>query len=217
MAAITISRELGSLGTYIARQIAQTTGCALMDKMLVERIAAILKTELEEGKETETSLYSTVYRGGDLTALYDRLIQAAARQRDVVILGRGSFSIMARYADVLNVRIQAPFDLRVQRVLESGQFESQEDVEDLVYQSDRARSNFIRNWYGVQWEASTNFHLVIDTGRIDPDMAVRWLAAAFEPLRELNEPGLLTTRAIQVDEHIQSVVDRALASAEENK
>jgi cytidylate kinase len=210
MAVITISRELGSLGTYIARQTAHTLGCPLVDKGMIEKMLQVVKERQPIKVGGEELLQKWDINGGEMVYLYDRVIQAAARWGDQVMLGRGSFAILTRYPDVLNVRIQAPFELRVQRVLAKEHLSHQADVETLVRESDRVRSQFIQNWYGVQWEAASSFDLVIDTSKIPTDVAVSWLVEGFQVIKDFSEPDLITTRNIEVDEGIQQVVAELL-------
>ena len=45
-------------------------------------------------------------------------ILALARHGEMVIVGRGAFAVLVDFADVLNVRVQAPFPIRVRRAME---------------------------------------------------------------------------------------------------
>lgn len=215
MAVITISRELGSLGTYIARETAQSLACPLMDKHMIERMIDRVKSSvsISEMMRADQDVVRWDLNGGEMVYLYDRVIQAAAHRGNLVMLGRGSFAVLARYADVLNVRIQAPFELRVRRVMESEHITQFRDVETTVRESDRVRSAFIYNWYGLQWENATLFNLTIDTGRIAPDMAVQWLVDVYRTFDEQSVADLPTTKDIVVDERIQAAVDQVLTEA----
>lgn len=212
MAVITISRELGSLGTYIARQTAQRLAIPLVDKVMIEKMLELVKSRqpVRVDGADEENWEKWDIADGEMVYLYDRVIQAAAKWGDAVMLGRGSFAVLARYPDVLNVRIQAPFELRVERVLSKEHLYHQEDVEILVRESDRVRSNFIRDWYGVEWEAANSFHLVVDTSRVPTDLAVTWLVDGFQAVKDTTEPDLISTHTIQVDEWIQLAVNEVL-------
>jgi cytidylate kinase len=212
MAVITISRELGSLGTYIARQTAQKMGCPLADKVIIERIlqrVKYLQPGLDPNREDEGRERWDM-NSPDMTTRLDDVIQAIAVHRDVVMLGRGSFAILAHYADVLNVRIQAPFDLRVKRIMEKQHIICSEEVETLVKESDRVRSAFIESWYGVRWDSAALFDLVLDTGKIPVDTAVSWLGALFPILKSVHEPDIPTTNDIHPDGVLFQAVEQVL-------
>ncbi len=215
MAVITISRELGSLGTYIARQTAQQLNIPLIDKNLIEKMLASARNQVIQNKSdvmyNQNIQWDLV--DGDMVYLYDRVIRAAARWGDSVMLGRGTFAILSRYPDVLNVRIQAPFELRVQRVLTKDQLSHPSDVDMLVRESDRVRSVFIHDWYGVDWEAAISFNLIIDTSKIPTDLAVMWLTQGFQTVKEMSEPDVISTRTIEVDTDIQEAINVVLDQA----
>jgi cytidylate kinase len=44
-------------------------------------------------------------------------MDALAHRGDTLILGRGGYASLSKYEDVLNVRLQAPFLVRVERVM----------------------------------------------------------------------------------------------------
>ena len=119
MTIITLSRELGSNGTLAAQQVAETLGYYFVDKSTFERIlqqyGLIEFDHLYDsplgfwGRFDSTNL--------QIISMLNKTIFGIARLGDVVILGRGGYAALRDYADVLHVRIQAPFLLRVQRVM----------------------------------------------------------------------------------------------------
>lgn len=212
MAVITISRELGSGGTYIAEKLAQAMGYHFADKRTMEAI--LHQYGLVRFDDVYESVPGFWARFDALRAqtieMLNRVIRALAQHGDVVIVGRGSYAVLAGYADVLNVRIQAPFPLRVQRVMEQEQFAELEKAEAFVRDSDRVRVSFVEQSYGIRWDVASAFDLMIDTGKIPLDLAVTWLTEAAKKLRE-REPGdQLTTASIQVDPTLAKAVSQAL-------
>jgi cytidylate kinase len=95
-------------------------------------------------------------------------IQAAYRQGDVVIAGRGGQVILQDKPGVLHVRIEAPLDARVNRVRyrEPGGLTpdlEQRAAQEKVNERDRAAAAYLRRFYDVNWADSRLYHLVIDT------------------------------------------------------
>jgi cytidylate kinase len=95
-------------------------------------------------------------------------IQAAYKQGDVVIVGRGGQAILQEKPDVLHVRIEAPFETRVSRVryeepsgLAPG-FELQA-AREKVSERDKAAGDYLRRFYNIDWADPQLYHLVIDT------------------------------------------------------
>jgi cytidylate kinase len=212
MAVITISRELGSEGTYIARQLAQTLNYHYVDK---SHMADVLK---QYGMVNFPEEYETIkgYWGradpnvGRMVEMLNRAIQAIAYHGNTVILGRGSFAVLGRFTDVLNVRIQAPLHVRIKRVMQEQNIAEQDKAEAIVEENDALRTYFILSWYRVRWDTASAFNLVIDTGKVPRDMAVTWLVGATNALVEKQENGRPTTRTLQVDSILADTVSQVL-------
>jgi cytidylate kinase len=120
MSVITISRELASGGSDIAQQVAKRLGYEFVDKQTTDAIFR------QYGLTKFDDLYSSAPSILDLLnadnllliSMANEIIEAVAKRGNVVILGRAGFAVLSGYADVLHVRIQAPFSERVQRVMD---------------------------------------------------------------------------------------------------
>jgi CMP/dCMP kinase len=110
------------------------------------------------------------------------LIQTAAEQGDVVIIGRGGQVILKDQPDVLHVRIDASFGERVRRVSEQQRFTNPAAARDFVAGRDRAGADYIRTYYGVDWDDPTLYHLTLNTGLWGIEAAVQVIADALKSL-----------------------------------
>lgn len=121
---------------------------------------------------------------------------------------------MSGFADVLNVRIQAPLPIRRARVMTQQKLTEPEQAEAIIKEADRVRATFIESYYGVRWDAANAFDVVIDTGKVPPDLAVTWLADAVKamPARKAGDARL--TRALEEDLILASVVSDVLECRE---
>jgi cytidylate kinase len=215
MFAITISRETGSQGHYIAEKVARTLGFHLADKHTIARICT--KYGLNEFAELGlTSGYVPDFwthfdlQGGEhrrrMVSLLNQVILALAHYGNMLILGRSSFAVLGEYTDVLNVRIQAPMHLRVESIKQRGNIASIEQAKALVTENDRIRRDFIQWFYGSTWNTSEAFDLVINTGKVPPDTTVSWLVEAVEVLKKQDQSGTRNTASIQVDPLLTAIV-----------
>jgi cytidylate kinase len=213
MAVITISRQLGSEGTYIAGTVAERLGYQLVDKNAIEEV--LREYGLVQFKYVYESVLGFWARVDKLTvqsiALLNQIFLALASRGEVVIIGRGSFAVLAGFSDVLNVRIQAPLAARVQRVMARENIAEPDQAQALVKESDRVRSAFVESFYGVRWDEAAAFDLVVDTGKIAPDIAVTWLVQAHAALTDKQAGNALTTRTIEVDPTLAKVIATTLA------
>lgn len=210
MSVITISREFGSEGDYIAQRVAQTLNYHFVDQKF---IGIILGQYGYVEFDKEYATLPTFWERFDaqrekqrdvMVKMLNQVIQAVAHHGNVVILGRTGFEVLGRFADVLHVRVQAPFSVRVRRVMAQQKIPF-EQAESAVNESDKVRVAFVEEFYGVPWNAIHAFDLVINTDKISPDFAVNWIvdvARAAVVSLETDKP---TTASI--------VVDRILAEA----
>jgi cytidylate kinase len=212
MSVITISREMGSQGRYIAELAAQTLGFHLIDKRTIEEVLvqygfADFRQEYDAAPSFWTRFNS---RRADMVEMVDRVIQVLAHRGDVVILGRGSFAVLGGFADVVNARIQAPLPLRIKRVMARQNITEADRAEAVVKESDSVRADFIESFYQVRWDAANAFDLVIDTGKVSPELAVNWLVEAATALNGRNRGDGLSTRDILVDPVLSNAVSEVL-------
>ncbi len=201
MAVITISRELGSDGDVICDMICEKMGFCRVDKAVLMQIAeeaginveAVI--EMEQGFTKRARLVS-----GEMTSLYrkqasafdrpgvidDRTyeqvlretIEDYARQDDAIIVGRGGQMILRDWPGALHVRLYAPEEIRVQRIMERENL-SQVDATRLVQQSDEQKRQFIRQMFNnADWRNPKYYHLAIDTGRISKATAAELIVLA---------------------------------------
>jgi len=212
MSVVTISREFGSEGRAIARQTAQTLGYHFVDKNVVGEV--LIQYGFVEFKHEYDSIpgfwSSFDSRWTEMVGMLDRVMRALAHHGAVVILGRGSFAVLGGFADVLNVRIKAPFSSRVKRVMEREKIDTLEQAETRVQEEDKIRTAFIERFYTVPWDTTRAFDLVLDTGKVPPGLAVGWLVDTVNAMIEIKTGGERTTRAIEVDPILAAVVAEVL-------
>lgn len=212
MAAITISRQLGSEGSYIARKAAEKLGYHCVDKSAIEEIlSGYGLVQFDNVYESVPGFWARFDRLTlETINLLNRTILALANQGQVVIVGRGSFAILAGFTDVLNVRIQAPLSVRAQRVMERENINNFDQARTIVTESDRVRSAFLESFYRLRWDEASAFDLVIDTGKVSRDLAITWLVQAYRALQESQSDREPATGAIEVDPILAKAVATAL-------
>jgi cytidylate kinase len=215
MVVITIARQLGSEGTYIARKVAEALGYHFVDKEMIEQILSQYGfVEFEEEYDTAPGFWTRFSpRRAEMVDMLNRVIQALAQHGNVVILGRGSFVVVGGFANVLNVRLQAPLPLRIKRVMEQERIAEPDRAEAILKESDKVRADFIEAFYNVRWDAADAFDIVIDTGKVAPDLAITWLVQAHHALTETTPDGAQTTGTIEVDPILATAVATTLAAS----
>jgi cytidylate kinase len=179
MAVVTISRELGCNGETIGRTVAETLGYDYVDKQTIETILREYGVpQFEQIYESYPSFWDR-FDQTRATALdmLDRVIRGLARRGDVVILGRGGFAVLSGLADVLNVRLRGARAIRVRRVMALEGITDEQEADAVVGRNDRMRAAFVESLYPVRWNDLDAFDLVIDTGKVPPDLASDWIVS----------------------------------------
>ncbi len=183
MTAITISREIGSQGDWIAEQVAKKLGYRLVNKQTLERI--FVQYGFVDFNETydRTGFWARLDRHhSDMISMLNRTNQALAAHGQLVLVGRGGFATLKDFADVLNVRIQAPILMRIEQVMHEFNLTEISAAEALVDEQDQLRKDFLHSAYGSRWNSADEFDLVIDTGKIAPQIASNLLVESVHNL-----------------------------------
>jgi len=219
MSVVTISNEFGSLGSIIAENTAKELGYHLTDKSTVE---AMFKEfgmpSLQEEYESIPGFWDRFAvekknRRQNLLSMLDHSLCAMARFGDVVIVGRGGFAVLAGLADVLNVRIQAPAQLRMHRLVDSPAIGDPDMAERAIRNNDQLKKTFVKSVYGREWDSASAYDLVIDTGKIAPDLATDMIVKATKALNVTGKDGERTTADLHEDKMLIAAVDEALNSS----
>jgi cytidylate kinase len=122
-------------------------------------------------------------------AMVRSLIQAACKQGDMVIVGRGGQVVLEGQPDVLHVRIQAPLEDRIQRVRQQEGL-TREAAQELVVERDRAAADYLRTFYRVDWADASLYHLVINTGLCSIETSAALIVEALHHLQPAASPAM---------------------------
>lgn len=214
MAVITISRELGSGGAEIGQQVAKSLGYDYVDKRTIDGIFRQYGlTKFDDLYNSAPGILDLFSQTNLLTiSMLNEMIEALAQRGKAVIVGRGGFAVLGDYADVLNVRIEAPASVRAQRIMDRENLATLQEAEARVSEDDSVRSKFVHMFYNKQWNEKSNFDLVFDTGALSNDVAAQQIVEAAKALeqRPLGQDAV-TTASIEVDPVLADAVAKVVA------
>jgi cytidylate kinase len=202
MPIITVSRELGSLGTRIAEGVAQRIGAACVDKEVLAEMARQAGVPVEGIVEDEERLLSRpVVVSEEMRAFFahrqgkgrsglseenyiERMsaaVEALAQDGNIVFVGRGVQMILAGRPGILHTHIYAPPKVRSARVQAARNLDDPARALQIVQRADERRRNWFRRFFtGANWKDPRYYHLMINTGRIDVDTAIDLIVVAAE-------------------------------------
>lgn len=210
MAIVTISHEMGAGGPEIGLALAKGLGYRYADQELITEAARRYGLQEEKLSHLDETKPSLLERFDFETRRYITAIQTAlyefAEADNVVLMGRGGQWLLRGIPHVLRVRVMAPFELRVKRLVKKmseqmGEGANPRTVTELVRRDDTEKSGRMRYLYEADLRDPALYDVVINTEKLTTEAAVDLLSGM------VRRPELATTEAGR-----RLVADRALAS-----
>jgi cytidylate kinase len=189
MPVITISRQIGSYGDEISRQVAEKLNCNLVEKKELHQFISEYKGDFSKeltvlSNESRPGFFDRLfYHRSVYGSLVASLIYKYASQGNVVIMGRGGQFLLNRSKHVLNVSIIAPLAERIERVQRKEGIEK-DIAEGLVEKTDSERNEFIRYLYQGELTNPELYDLIISTGKISQEEVVDTICTMARRLEE---------------------------------
>ena len=191
---VTIARTLGSGGDDLGAAVADELGFRYVDAEIIDRAAALSGATPEEiaSAEARKGLLSRLVgqlggRGGGHPAsghagkqgyeeLIREVVEETAAMDFVVIVAHGAGVALAGRPNVLRVLVTASKEDRVRRTAaDHGVSESKAAAE--IEDSDEARVDFLRRFYGLEMETASTYDLVVNTDALSVEEAARAVLA----------------------------------------
>jgi cytidylate kinase len=183
MAVITISRQQGSLGDEIAVAVARKLNYDCIDKQRIGEALAghgLQKPEIEKFDEKKPSFWQSFsYHSEKFLHLLKAVIYDFAGKDNAVIVGRGTQVLLKDLPGALHVRIIAPVEIRIRRLVEQGEYD-ESVAEQILQRSDRDSAGFIGSYFGIDWDDRDLYDLAINTKTISVDSATGLIIEAIE-------------------------------------
>jgi cytidylate kinase len=182
MAILTISREYGSGGREIGRLVAGRLGYQYLDKERIfqnldkagERWGQVAR-DLDEVCPTFWERHDWQYRG--YVAQIEAIILEYAAADRVVIIGRGGSYLLQGVPFCLCVRLTAPLEVRIERIMAWERL-SRAAAERLIVQVDGERACYVKANYNRNWADDQAYDMTLNTGLLSYDQVVDTLSVA---------------------------------------
>jgi cytidylate kinase len=201
---ICISHADGAGGRQVGKLVAERLGLRYVDEEIVARAAAKgglspadvadeeqrksalvrLLRELGRGAATESYSFagpagptSTAPAPDAVRGLIQDAIAEVAADGDAVIVAHAAARALPDKTGVLRVLVTASPESRAQRVADADELEPK-DARRAIADSDAARADYLKRFYGVGNEQSTDYDLVVNTDALSFEQAVELVALA---------------------------------------
>lgn len=169
---ITLSREYGSGGRYVARLIADKLGIKLYDKDFVIKVAEEtgLSQEYIEQNEQKRSTFAPLNNGyysefnnsDELFAKESELIKEIADKESCVIIGRCADSILADKPNVVKVFVYSNMEDKIKRATKyygMNRGKAEKEIERI----DKQRGNHYKYYTGKEWKDFANYDICVNS------------------------------------------------------
>lgn len=159
---ISISREHGTNGKEIARNVAKNLGMSFYDKEEIKKFA--VEHSLIKEDYTDDDLYRYYL---SLDAQKDSIIKQAeiikliAKQENCVIVGRASDYILKDNPNLIKIFLYAPLEYRINKVKEIYN-DTYDDAKKHVLESDKSRAKYYEIISNKPWGRIENYDLCLD-------------------------------------------------------
>ena len=174
---VAISREFGSGGRTIGKEVASRLKIPCYDSELIEKIAAqsaFAKEYVEKYGEyaISDSLYENALAGRTRDGQSDsdklwlaqrKVITDLAEEGPCVIVGRCADFILRNIADCLTVFIHASDEKRADRIV-SVYGEREDEPMQRIKEKDKKRRAYYEIYTGTEWGKADNYDLCLDSG-----------------------------------------------------
>jgi cytidylate kinase len=192
MPIVTISRLYGAGGSSVAAIVAAALGAEVLDKELIEEVAARLAlrpSEVADQEERPRTLLERLVRSfsslepgmgagwtppypdplfdprKEIIHLTEEVIREAAASGNVVIVGRGAGFVLRQNPNVFRVFLRAPESVRVRTVIDRDGL-TEAEARRRMHETDSNRAAYIHQLYGRDWCDQDEYDLIVNTGRI---------------------------------------------------
>jgi len=207
---ITIARQMGCGGAYVAQLIAKRLQLRYVDREVLYLAAQSLGVEeaaVEASCERVTSFWEKLF--GGLTVLppeshytpppvrrfsdedlFQRQVEALkliAPREDCVIVGYGAAFVLPHHSRMVNLYFHAPPKFRIRRVKEIYKLANSHEARQMIQESDEMRRKYFAQMTDKDWSCADNYHLCMDTSIYPLDELAEKLVLFIERKLRLNE------------------------------
>jgi cytidylate kinase len=212
MTVIAMNREIGSLGTDVATEVAKQLDLKIIHSEIVaNQIAERMGIEESAVQRYVDGSASIVERWlinrRKLSRYTSEEILSLAQQGNVLIRGWGAATLLRDMPQVISVRVCAPMDFRVEIMMEKMGIKDPNAVRQEIERFDAAHTRVMRGSFNVEREDPLLYHLVLNSERLPVDACVK---AICEMARHSRFQDHATTQSVLADKLLEAKINSAL-------
>ena len=177
MPLVAMTREMGSLGKDVAAGVAARSGRKVVYHEIIEPIASkmrLRKSHVERFLDGRAGLWEKLTTDKTALSIFtaDETFRFLRDGQTAVIRGWGAVHLLRNIPHVVRVRVCAPLETRVHRMMERLATDNRETVENEIQMSEEAHSAITKRHFGVNWRDPELYDLVLCTERLSVEECV---------------------------------------------
>lgn len=184
---ITIGRQFGSGGRELGRRLAEAFSFTYYDRELLSEAARrmgvsadLFASHDEKAPSFFSGLFPTSFGYGSMTgygasgigkseAIYEMqadVIRAIAETESAVIVGRTADYALRNFPRCVNIFVSAPEDACVARIMERGEFSSENEARAACRKFNKLRASYYNFYTDKTWGMASSYDLCFDSSRL---------------------------------------------------
>lgn len=171
---ITVGRQYGSGGRYIASELAKRLKINFYDNDLLIKVAnesGLCVDYLKENDEKKDSIFAFLGMNDinhqptaaqKVSMAQFQTIRKLAENESCVIVGRCANYVLRDYPNVINIFIHAPMDDRIDRAIKYYGLDPKK-AENIINKTDRNRAAYYAYFTDQKWGQAENYDLCLNS------------------------------------------------------
>jgi cytidylate kinase len=177
MPLVAMTREMGSLGKDVAAGLAARTGRKVVYHEIIEPLAnkmRLRKSHVERFLEGKSGIWERLTTDQTSLSIFtaDETFRFLRDGSTAVIRGWGAVHLLRNVPHVVRVRVCAPLETRVTRMMQRLTTDNRAAVESEIALSEEAHTAITRRHFNVNWRDAEHYDVVLNTGRLSVDECV---------------------------------------------
>jgi cytidylate kinase len=188
MPLIAMTREMGSLGKDVAAGIAQPLRRKVVYHEIIDQLAdkmRLRKSHVERFLDGRAGFWERMTTDQTSLSIFtaDETFRIMRSGNAAVIRGWGTAHLLRGIPHVIRVRVCAPHETKVERMMERLATDKREAIENELEMSEEAHSAITRRHFGIDWREAEHYDLVLCTERLSVDECVDEILCAMKQKR----------------------------------
>ena len=182
MPLVAMTREMGSLGKDVAAGLAARSNRKVVYQEIIEPLAnkmRLRKSHVERFLEGKSGIWERLTTDQTSLTIFtaDETFRFLRDGSTAVIRGWGAAHLLRDVPHVLRVRICAPMETRIARMMQRLSTDNRATVENEIRLSEEAHAAITKRHFGVDWKDAEHYDLVLSTERLTVDECVEEVEA----------------------------------------